>query len=248
MLVHVAAPNTDPWVPAPEGATTVSRRASDGGQQRAAIIDSLDLVARPGTAAPRCGPTLDRRSCRARARDGVEPVRMATPGSTASPSSSRIVLAHEWSEAMTGCATVLTRPASSVRPRTTRSSSLPVARAVTRAGLRVRGCRGADRARREGRVGPHLARRRLVFPSPRPLARVMATPRSGHRRKILSADAGAAARSPTITPAQGYPMARIPSPCTLLHPSPHGPQGEGSRYRSAHDGDGGWGWSVRPGL
>ena len=89
---------------------------------------------------------------------------------------------------------------------------------------------------------------RLVFPCRDPLARVIATPRSGHRRKILSADAGAAARSPTITPAQGYPMARIPSPCTLLHPSPHGPQREGSRYRSAHDGDGGWGWSVRPGL
>ena len=37
------------------------------------------------------------------------------------------------------CATVLTRPASPVRPRTTRSSSLPVAPPITSAGLRVRG-------------------------------------------------------------------------------------------------------------
>jgi hypothetical protein len=180
VLVHVAAPNTGPWSLLPRERPPFRRRSSDGGQQREAIIASLDMWpdrVRQHLAAGR--RLIGGHAGRERATAWSRPEWLLQDPllhHRVLESSSRM---NEGSEAMTGCETVLTRPASSVRPRTTRSSSLPVARAVTRSGLRVRGCRGADRDRREGgRVGPHLARRRLVFPSPRP-------PRSGHRDPSL---------------------------------------------------------------
>jgi hypothetical protein len=174
VLVHVAAPNTGPWSLLPRERppfrkALVGWRPAAGGDHR-----QPRYVARPGTAAPRCGPKHDRRSCRARARDGVERARMATPGSTASPSNSRIALAHEGSEAVTRCATVLTRPASSVR-----LLDYPVLIASGRFSdherwpPRAGGCRGADRDRREG---GRVARPHPRLPTPRRKTRPQTPP------------------------------------------------------------------------
>jgi hypothetical protein len=149
------------------------RRSWDGGQQREAIIASLDMWpdrVRQHLAAGRnmIGGHAGRE------RDGVERARMATPGSTASPSNSRIALAHEGSEAVTRCATVLTRPASSVR-----LLDYPVLIASGRFSdherwpPRAGGCRGADRDRREG---GRVARPHPRLPTPRRKTRPQTPP------------------------------------------------------------------------